>query len=61
MKIAVAFLAVDVIDIVRAPYSRAIKVAQDDPGKPAEQNSSITRIFFQTVQNDCAQTPTSIS
>jgi hypothetical protein len=61
MNNVVAFLAVEVIDIVRAPYSRVIKAEQDDPKKPAVQNSINTNIFLQKVQMECPPTPSSIS
>jgi hypothetical protein len=61
MNNVVAFLAVEVIDIVRAPYSRVINAEQDDPKKPAVQNSINTDIFLQKVQMECPPTPSSIS
>ncbi len=46
----VAFLAVEVIDIVSAPYSRVIHAEHDDPRNPVVLKSMSTTIFFQTVQ-----------
>jgi len=50
-KRVVAFLAVDVMDMVKAPKCFVIAALHEPPKNPAELNKTITPIFPGTVQD----------